>query len=134
MRTNFSYERMSTKTRFEKNAKGNSEVVYCSVKYQLCFCFCFLFFLSLRISPVSDLGRGSFYHLLVSQRYCLSFFSFQWFHLLTSWYNKIYVSERCPVLLAKLRFSYMLFIFSNCLNHSKSYKLRAFIKEKKHHG
>ena len=62
------------------------------------------------------------------------FFSFQWFHLLTSWYNKIYVSKRCAVLLAKLRFPYMLFIFSNCLNHSKSYKLRAFIKEKKHHG
>ena len=26
----FSYERMSTKTRFEKEAKGNSEMAYCS--------------------------------------------------------------------------------------------------------
>ena len=25
----FSYERMSTKTRFEKEAKGNSEMAYC---------------------------------------------------------------------------------------------------------
>ena len=27
----FSYERMSTKTRFEKEAKGNSEMAYCFV-------------------------------------------------------------------------------------------------------
>ena len=27
----FSYERMSTKTRFEKEAKGNSEMVYCDI-------------------------------------------------------------------------------------------------------
>ena len=26
----FSYERMSTKTRFEKEAKGNSEMAYCT--------------------------------------------------------------------------------------------------------
>ena len=29
----FSYERMSTKTRFEKEAKGNSEMAYCSVAF-----------------------------------------------------------------------------------------------------
>ena len=28
----FSYERMSIKTRFEKEAKSNSEMAYCSVK------------------------------------------------------------------------------------------------------
>ena len=28
----FSYERMSTKTRFEKEAKGNSEMAYCLLK------------------------------------------------------------------------------------------------------
>ena len=28
MKTNFSYEKMSTKTRFEKEAKGNSEMTY----------------------------------------------------------------------------------------------------------
>ena len=27
----FSYERMSTKTRFEKEAKGNSEMTYCLI-------------------------------------------------------------------------------------------------------
>ena len=26
----FSYERMSTKTRFENEAKGNSEIAYCA--------------------------------------------------------------------------------------------------------
>ena len=26
----FSYERMSTKTRFDKEAKGNSEMAYCT--------------------------------------------------------------------------------------------------------
>ena len=31
----FSYERMSTKTRFEKEAKGNSEMAYCSYNKDL---------------------------------------------------------------------------------------------------
>ena len=30
----FSYERMSTKTRFEKEAKGNSEMAYCTRPYE----------------------------------------------------------------------------------------------------
>ena len=38
----FSYERMSTKTRFEKEAKGNSKMVYC-------LCFAPLRFLSMRL-------------------------------------------------------------------------------------
>ena len=30
----FSYEKMSTKTRFEEEAKGNSEMAYCSPQYK----------------------------------------------------------------------------------------------------
>ena len=29
----FSYEKMSTKTRFEEEAKGNSEMAYCAIAY-----------------------------------------------------------------------------------------------------
>ena len=40
--TSFSYERMSTKTRFEKEAKGNSEMAYSehmyTVKLSMNFC------------------------------------------------------------------------------------------------
>ena len=32
----FSYERMSTKTRFEKEAKANSEMAYCTVGLTNC--------------------------------------------------------------------------------------------------
>ena len=37
----FSYEKMSTKTRFEEEAKGNSEVAYYSevLVQSLCLCF-----------------------------------------------------------------------------------------------
>ena len=33
----FSYERMGTKTRFEKETKGNSEMAYCQLESIGCF-------------------------------------------------------------------------------------------------
>ena len=51
----FSYERMSTKTRFEKEAKGNSEMVYSQTVRLIGHCF------TTRMSRTSRTGRGLVY-------------------------------------------------------------------------
>ena len=48
----FSYERMGTKTRFEKEAKGNSEMAYCNI---ILFCSILLLQCSYWASNVSNI-------------------------------------------------------------------------------
>ena len=38
----FSYEKMSTKTRFEEEAKGNSEMAYCNIYFLSFYLYIFL--------------------------------------------------------------------------------------------